>query len=240
MSAVAGADGAHALVMSADHAELQYVAASGKFSISYWLKWANGAGADQTVLAKYSGAGPLLRLNTTANKPSAFCVNAGLAGVEPISTVSVNNNAWRNVIVIFDCDGDTSKIYVDGGSVVSSALANMSADTTPWRIFSRLGFGNALEAGAKVAEVCMAQHAFSAQDIADIAAGISPASLAVPVDGYWTLLSDGTPTVGARTWGQPDLSVSFDSGDHPVITVPAAAGGGDSDIIIPGHSYYYE
>lgn len=118
---------------------------AGTYSIVAWVRTAPGDVQDnQVVVAKHttgSRNGYFMLVNTTggALTPAKASLVTGGPGVAtpttaetPISTTSVNDGNWHQVVAVHDLNTGTKKIYVDGSPVedtkpVQSVTANTTA-----------------------------------------------------------------------------------------------------------------
>lgn len=112
---------------------------SGDFSLVAWVKTTTTA-ADSIFLSKHasgSGNGYFFNINTTgifgqANK--AMFYQSTAAGTEPISTTTVNNGTWHQIVGVHVAGGNT-QIFVDGAPAERTKTSSaIIANTAPFII----------------------------------------------------------------------------------------------------------
>lgn len=194
----------------------QAVLTANPLTIAAWFKSTSQTAEQCIASVGVSGAntclGRVKAHGATTGDPVQAETRTATLGSVAATTTAYTANTWHHACGVFT--SNTSRdAFIDGGSKGSSTVSRIgSADQF---IVGAAGALGLLFAG-NIAHVAVWNIALSDGDVATLAAGADPQTIqAGNLVAYWTLSSDGSPTVGALTLvatGSP----TFDAGDDPI------------------------
>jgi cysteine-rich repeat protein len=144
---------------------------TGSFSVSVWVKTA-GTGQLFPVAKHQSGFGNgyFININGTggAGAPGKAMFYVSSAGDAPISTTTVNDNTWHQIVGVFE-DGVSRRIYVDGLPVeATSTPLTITTNTAPLLVGGFKTSGPLPTYTGLVDELRLYDHALADSEIQDL------------------------------------------------------------------------
>lgn len=165
------------------------ITAEGAYSMAAWIR-PDAVNAEGTVVSKYNGFGPILRLLSNA-KMGFFTVDAGSAGQEAIGATSLSASVWSHVGGSWD--SSTMRVWVNGVMDGSTAMNTQhTSQAGDWAIGCRPG--GTVGFNGLIAEVALWSVALTADEFASLAAGVSPRRIRPEsIVAYWPLYGSSYP-----------------------------------------------
>jgi hypothetical protein len=178
------------------------------FSVVAWAKVAADDTTDNyTVVSKHWTThlvGYVLGINYNEGgygaDTKAWFYDGGMPSQSPISTTTVNDGQWHQIVGVYDKDGN-AQIYVDGGGVEDfKASVPIGSSTAPFLVGGMYRYDNTLYPlfNGLVDEVQLYDHALTSDEVQYLFE--HPASIistqVIPVPGAIVLGSIGVAFVG--------------------------------------------
>ena len=123
---------------------------SGDFSLVLWVKTAPGDQQEDLIPLSRHVSGHLngyaIIMNISAGGAAgqidkAYFYHSSAFGAEVISTTTVNDGAWHQIVAVYHAGGQV-EIYVDGGQIEGSAAASpIQANSAVFQV-GGITFGN--------------------------------------------------------------------------------------------------